>query len=62
MVTMNQGVKEVRETGSRFIHRLEAGVMAAYDWVSGPAMTDMDRHQHQLAESDTYRIHSRIVL
>ena len=55
MVTMNQGVKEVRETGSRFIHRLETGVLAVYDWVSGPAMTEQERTQHRLAETEHLR-------
>ena len=59
MVTMNQGIKEVRETSSRFIHRLESGVMAVYDWVSGPPMTDNDRLQILLAETETYRRFNR---
>ena len=55
MVTMNQGIKEVRETGSRFIHRLETGVLTVYDWVSGPAMTEQERTQHRLAETEPIR-------
>lgn len=55
MVTMNQGIREVRETGSRFIHRMEAGVLAVYDWVSGPAMTEQERIQHRLAETEAIR-------
>ncbi len=55
MVTMNQGIKEMRETSSRFIHRLETGVMAAYGWVSGPAMTEQERIQHRLAETEPIR-------
>ena len=55
MVTMNQGVKEVRDVGSRFIHRMEAGVVAVYDWVSGPAMTEQERRQHQLHETEGIR-------
>ena len=55
MVTMNQGVKEVRDAGSRFIHRMEAGVLAAYNWVSGPAMTEQDRLQQRLAETEFLR-------
>ena len=62
MVTMNQGVKEVRETGSRFIHRLEAGVLAAYEWVSGPPMTEQERLQILLAETDAYRSRSKMAL
>ena len=57
MVTMSQGVKEVQESGSRFIHRLEDGMMAAYAWVSGPAMTEQERVQHQRAASGAYRRH-----
>ena len=55
MVTMNQGVKEVRDVGSRFIHRMEAGVVAVYDWVSGPAMTEQERRQHVLNETEGIR-------
>ena len=55
MVTMNQGIKEVRETGSRFIHRLETGALTVYDWVSGPAMTEQERTQHRLAETEPIR-------
>ena len=46
MVTMNHSIKEVRETSSRFIHKLETGVVAVYDWVSGPPMTEHERTQH----------------
>lgn len=55
MVTMNHGIKEMRETSSRFIHRLETGVMAVYDWVSGPPMTEQERTQHRLAETEPIR-------
>ena len=55
MVTMNQGIREMRETSSRFIHRMEAGVMAVYDWVSGPAMTEQERTQHRIAETEPIR-------
>lgn len=55
MVTMNQGVKEVRDAGSRFIHKMEVGALAAYSWVSGPGMTEQDRLQHKLAESENIR-------
>ena len=55
MVTMNQGIKEMRETSSRFIHRLETGVMSVYDWVSGPAMTEQERIQHQIVETEPIR-------
>ena len=55
MVTMNQGVKEVKDVGSRFIHRMEVGVLAAFDWVTGPAMTEQDRLQQRLAETESIR-------
>ncbi len=57
MVTMNQGIKEARETGSRFVHRMETGVMAVYDWVSGPAMTDQERMQHRLQEAEAFQLY-----
>ena len=55
MVTMNQGVKEFRDIGSRFVHKMEAGVAAAYNWVSGPAMTEQERTQHRLQETEPIR-------
>ena len=55
MVTMNQGIKEMRDTSSRFIHNFESGVLAVYGWMSGPAMTDQERVQIQMAESEVYR-------
>ena len=55
MVTMNQGVKEFRDVGSRFFHKVEAGVAAVYDWVSGPAMTEQERTQHRLQETEAIR-------
>ena len=55
MVTMNQGVKEVRDVGSRFFHKMEAGVAAVYDWMSGPAMTERERMQHRLQETEPIR-------
>ena len=59
MVTMNQGIKEVRETGSRFVHRLETGVMSVFNWMSGPAMTEQDRIQLRMAETESYRRYSQ---
>ncbi len=56
---MNQGIKEVRETGSRFIHRLETGALAVYDWMSGPAMTEQERIQIRMAETEAYRRYSQ---
>ena len=55
MVTMNQGVKEVRDVGSRFIHRMEAGAAAVYNWVSGPAMTEQERMHYRLMETEHIR-------
>lgn len=62
MVTMNQGIKEVRETSSRFVHLMEAGVLAVYDWVSGPAMTEQERTQHRLAETEPIRRFSQTTI
>ncbi len=62
MVTMNQGVREVRETGSRFIRRMEASALAVYDWVSRPAMTEQERMQHQLAETEPLRRFSQPII
>ena len=55
MVTMNQGIREVRESGSRFIHRMEAGVMAVYDWMSGTPTTEQERLQAQLHSTELIR-------
>ena len=55
MVTMNEGIKEVRETSSRFIHRMETGVLAVYSWVSGPAMTEQERQQVHLHSTELIR-------
>ena len=55
MVTMNQGVKEVRDVGSRFLHKVESGVAAVYHLVSGPAMTEQERVQHRLQEAEHVR-------
>ncbi len=55
MVTMNQGIKEVRESGSRFISRMETGIVAVYSWVSGPAMTEQARTQTRLFETEPWR-------
>ena len=59
MVTMHQGIKEVRESGSRFIHRMEAGVMTVYDWMSGPPMTEQERTQLRIAEAEAIRRYSQ---
>ena len=55
MVTMNQGIKEVRDVGSRFIHRMETGMLAAFDWVTGPAMSEQDRLHRLINETEPYR-------
>lgn len=55
MVTMHQGIKEVRDSGSRMIHRMETGVMSVYDWMSGPAMTEQERTQHRLHEAEAFQ-------
>lgn len=59
MVTMNQGIKEVRESGSRFIHLMESGLLTAYGWVSGPPMTELERRQLRLAETEAIRRYSQ---
>ena len=55
MVTVNQGIKEVRDSGSRFIHRMETGLVTVYGWVSGPAMTEQERINVKLAETEPLR-------
>ena len=55
MVTMQEGIREARESGSRFIHRMETGALAVYAWVSGPAMTEQERTQRRLHEAEAYQ-------
>ena len=55
MVTMNQGVREVRDAGSRFIHKMEIGAVAAYNLFAGPAMTEQERVHHKLIETEALR-------
>ena len=62
MVTMNQGIKEVRDTGSRFIHRMESGMLAAYTWISGPAMSEQEREHHKLLETEHIRRFTQITV
>ena len=62
MVTMNQGIKEVRDNGSRFIHRMETGMVSAYEWISGPAMSEQDRNQHKLVETEHIRRFTQITV
>ncbi|HAA95441.1 MAG: hypothetical protein FI717_03000 [SAR202 cluster bacterium] len=37
------------------IHHMEHGVVAAYDWLSGPAMSEKERVEHKLAETEAIR-------
>ena len=37
------------------IHHMEDGVIAAYDWLSGPPMSEQDRAQQRLAETEPIR-------
>ena len=37
------------------LHHMEEGVVAAYDWLSGPPMSEKERNQHRLYETDGIR-------
>jgi len=37
------------------LHHMEGSFAAAYDWLSGPAMSKKDRMDHKLAESESVR-------
>ena len=37
------------------LHHVEDGVVAAYDWLSGPAMSEKQRTEHKLAETEPIR-------
>ena len=37
------------------LHHMEEGVVAAYDWLSGPAMSEKQRAEHKLAETEGIR-------
>jgi len=37
------------------LHHMEGSFVAAYDWLSGPAMSEKERMEHQLAESEPVR-------
>ncbi len=37
------------------LHQMEEGVVAAYDWLSGPAMSEKQRTEHKLFESEPIR-------
>ncbi len=40
---------------SEVLHHMEEGVVAAYDWLSGPPMSERQRTEHKLAETATLR-------
>ena len=40
---------------SEVLHHMEDGVVAAYDWLSGPPMSEKERTQHRLFETDAIR-------
>ncbi len=60
MVTVRIGVREAKESGSKALHQVEAGLLAAYGWLSGPGMTEQDRRHQKLAESEPVRHVNRI--
>ena len=37
------------------LHHMEDGIVAAYDWLSGPAMTEKERTEYKLAVSESVR-------
>ncbi len=40
---------------SEVLHHMEDGVVAAYDWLSGPPMSEKERVQQKLAETEAIR-------
>ena len=40
---------------SQVLHHMEEGVVAAYDWLSGPAMSEKQRTERLLAETAPLR-------
>ena len=40
---------------NQVLHHVEDGVVAAYDWLTGPPMTDRQRMEHKLAETESLR-------
>ena len=40
---------------SQVLHHMEDGIVAAYDWLSGPAMTEKERTEYKLAVSEPVR-------
>ncbi|MDP6497120.1 MAG: hypothetical protein QGI76_05210 [Dehalococcoidia bacterium] len=37
------------------LHQMGDGVAAAYDWLTGPAITEKQRVEHKLAETEPIR-------
>ena len=37
------------------LHHMEDGAVAAYDWLTGPPMTEKQRAEHKLAETEPIR-------
>ena len=37
------------------LHHMEHGIVAAYDWMSGPPMTERQRVEQRLHESESIR-------
>ena len=50
----NQGHPNFLHLGE-VIHHMEDGVVAAYDWLTGSAMTEKQRVEHKLAETESIR-------
>ncbi|MDA0264783.1 MAG: hypothetical protein O3A93_11340 [Chloroflexi bacterium] len=50
----NNGHSNIRHLGE-VIHHMEEGIVAAYDWLSGPAMTEKQRTEQKLVESEPVR-------
>ena len=40
---------------SGVLHGMEHSVVAAYDWLSGPAMSEQERAEHKLQETEVSR-------
>lgn len=55
MVTVGEGFREVKHSGSHLVHRMESGFQTVYGWLSGPAMSDQDRVRHQIVETEILR-------
>ncbi|NQW21840.1 MAG: hypothetical protein HQ475_00180 [SAR202 cluster bacterium] len=57
MAKMNKGKNEHHNIHAlgEVLHHMEEGVVAAYDWLSGPAMSEKERTEHKLMESEPIR-------